>query len=75
MLGTVKWYNDSKAYGFVAPDSGGQDVFVHVSALQKARIQTLEESDRISFDEEPSKNGKTNAVNIALISGAKTARG
>lgn len=69
MLGTVSWYSDLKSYGFIKPDNGSTDVFVHISALQKARIPTLREGDRISFDEEPSKNGKTNAVNIQIASG------
>jgi CspA family cold shock protein len=63
--GTVKFYNEQKGYGFVTPDGGGKDVFVHVTALQQAGLDTLNEGSRISFDTEPDKRGKgPKAVNL-----------
>lgn len=63
--GTVKWFNPTKGYGFIAPDDGGQDVFVHISAVEKAGISSLNEGQKVSF-ELASKNGKTSAVNLQL---------
>ncbi len=62
--GTVKWFNTTKGYGFVAPDSGGKDVFVHISAVQKAGLRALNEGQKIMFDIETQPNGRTAAVNI-----------
>ncbi len=62
--GTVKWFNTTKGYGFVAPDTGGKDVFVHISAVQKAGLRTLNEGQTISFEVEQQQNGRTAAVNI-----------
>jgi CspA family cold shock protein len=62
--GTIKWFNTTKGYGFVAPDSGGKDVFVHISAVQKAGLRTLNEGQKIMFDIETQPNGRTAAVNI-----------
>jgi len=62
--GTIKWFNTTKGYGFVAPDSGGKDVFVHISAVQKAGLRTLNEGQKIMFDTETQPNGRTAAVNI-----------
>jgi CspA family cold shock protein len=64
--GVVKWFNPTKGYGFVQPDQGSSDVFVHVSALQKAGIQTLNEGARVSYELETNK-GKTSAVNLQII--------
>jgi len=61
--GTVKWFNTNKGYGFIAPEDGGKDVFVHISALQAAGIRALNENDKVSYDIED-KNGKTSAVNL-----------
>lgn len=66
--GVVKWFNPTKGYGFVQPDQGDSDVFVHVSALQKAGIQTLNEGARVSYELETNK-GKTSAVNLQVIQG------
>jgi len=63
MLGAVKWFNPNKGYGFIVPDAGGADVFVHISAVQKAGLETLSEGQRVSFDLAKNK-GKENAVNI-----------
>jgi CspA family cold shock protein len=64
-VGTVKFYNGDKGYGFIAPDDGGKDVFVHVTALEKSGINGLSEGIRISFETEPDKRGKgPKAVNL-----------
>lgn len=62
--GTVKWFNPTKGYGFVQPDSGGSDVFVHITAVEKAGLRSLNEGDKVSYELE-TKNGKTSAVNIS----------
>jgi CspA family cold shock protein len=63
--GTVKWFNPTKGFGFIQPDSGGADVFVHISAVERAGLNTLNEGQKVSFDEERDpKRGKTSAVNI-----------
>jgi CspA family cold shock protein len=63
--GTVKFYNSQKGYGFIKPDDGGKDVFVHVTAVERAGIGNLDEGTRILFDTEPDKRGKgPKAVNL-----------
>ena len=63
--GTVKFYNSQKGYGFIKPDDGGKDVFVHVTAVERAGIANLDEGVRISFDTEPDKRGTgPKAVNL-----------
>ena len=64
-MGTVKWFNATKGYGFIAPDSGGKDVFVHISAVEKAGFTSLAEGAKVSYDEVPNK-GKTSAENLRL---------
>ncbi|MBX7248973.1 MAG: cold-shock protein [Caulobacteraceae bacterium] len=61
--GTVKWFNTTKGYGFIQPEDGGKDVFVHISAVQRAGLQGLNEGQRVSFDLE-NERGKTAAVNL-----------
>jgi CspA family cold shock protein len=64
-VGTVKFYNGDKGYGFIAPDGGGKDVFVHVTALEQSGIGNLSEGSRLSFDTEPDKRGKgPKAINL-----------
>jgi CspA family cold shock protein len=64
-VGTVKFFNSEKGYGFIKPDSGGQDVFVHVSAVMSSGLGTLNEGQRVSFEVEPDKRGKgPKAVNL-----------
>lgn len=63
--GTVKWFNNKKGYGFITPDEGGQDIFVHVSAVQQAGLRSLEEGAKISYDL-MSERGKTVAGNLKL---------
>jgi CspA family cold shock protein len=63
--GTVKFYNSQKGYGFIKPDDGGKDVFVHVTAVERAGINGLDEGMRLSFEMEPDKHGKgPKAVNL-----------
>lgn len=62
--GTVKWFNPTKGYGFIAPETGGKDVFVHISAVQKAGLRTLNEGQRVSFDVEQQQNGRAAAINL-----------
>ncbi len=65
--GTVKFFNQTKGYGFITPDQGGKDVFVHVTAVERSGIGTLDEGMRVSFDTEPDKRGKgPKAVNLQL---------
>jgi cold shock protein len=67
-LGTVKFFNAERGYGFIAPDGGGRDIFVHVSALTQAGLQSLTEGQRVSYEIEPDKKGKgPKAVNLQLI--------
>jgi cold shock protein len=66
-VGTVKWFNPQKGYGFIQPEGGGKDVFVHISAVQKAGIGTLNEGQRVSFELEQSQQGKTSAADLKLL--------
>lgn len=66
MTGTVKWYNQSKGYGFISPDDGGMDIFVHNSALKAVGLITLSEGQRVSFEVVTSKTGKLEAAHITL---------
>jgi len=63
--GTVKWFNPTKGYGFIAPDTGGKDIFVHISAVQKAGMRTLNEGQKLAFEIEQQANGRAAAVNLA----------
>jgi CspA family cold shock protein len=62
--GTVKWFNPTKGYGFIAPETGGKDIFVHISAVQKAGLRNLNEGQRVGFEVEEQQNGRTAAVNL-----------
>lgn len=64
--GTVKWFNPTKGFGFIAPDEGGADVFVHISAVKAAGLNSLDEGQRLSY-ELVTKNGKTSGDNLRLI--------
>jgi CspA family cold shock protein len=63
-IGTVKFFNASKGYGFIAPEGGGNDAFVHISAVEKAGMNTLNQDDRVSYELETDQRGKTSAVNL-----------
>lgn len=64
--GTVKWFNATKGFGFIAPDGGGKDVFVHVSAVQRAGLRTLNEGQKVSFDLATGRDGRASAENLVI---------
>ncbi len=64
--GTVKWFNPTKGYGFIQPDGGGSDVFVHVTAVQQAGLTGLDDNAKVEFELE-SQRGKTSAVGLKLL--------
>lgn len=63
-IGTVKFFNESKGYGFIAPDGGGNDAFVHISAVELAGMRSLRENQRVSYDIEQDNRGKLKAANL-----------
>jgi len=63
-IGTVKWFNSQKGYGFIQPEDGTKDVFVHISAVERSGIGNLHEGQRVSFELERGNHGKTSAVNL-----------
>jgi CspA family cold shock protein len=64
--GTVKWFNPTKGYGFISPDDGGKDVFVHISAVERAGLSTLSEGQHVQYELQTGKNGKTSAENLKV---------
>ena len=64
ITGTVKFFNADKGYGFIAPEDGGNDAFVHISAVERAGMRTLEKDQRVSYELENDKRGKPSAVNL-----------
>lgn len=64
--GNVKWFNATKGFGFIAPEGGSKDVFVHVSALERAGIQRLDDGQAVTFDIERDRNGRESAMNLQL---------
>ena len=65
-IGTVKFFNDAKGYGFIQPDTGDGDAFVHISAVERAGLQTLRQDQRLSYDMEQDRRGKMSAVNLKV---------
>jgi CspA family cold shock protein len=65
--GTVKFFNNAKGFGFIQPDDGSKDVFVHISAVESAGLATLSESQKVSFELERGANGKVSATKLAVI--------
>jgi CspA family cold shock protein len=66
-IGTVKFFNNAKGFGFIAPDDGSKDVFVHISAVERAGLATLSENQKVSFELERGANGKVSATKLAAI--------
>jgi CspA family cold shock protein len=66
-VGTVKFFNTVKGFGFIAPKDGSKDVFVHISAVERAGLKGLSENQQVSFDIERGNNGKSSAVNLQLV--------
>lgn len=64
ITGTVKFFNNDKGYGFIAPENGGGDAFVHISAVERAGMNTLDKDQRVSYDLETDRRGKTSAINL-----------
>ncbi|MEM1264896.1 MAG: cold-shock protein [Pseudomonadota bacterium] len=66
--GTVKWFNATKGFGFIEPESGGKDVFVHISAVERAGLTDLADNQKVSFEIESGRDGRQSATNLSLIS-------
>ena len=65
--GKVKWFNDAKGYGFIEPDAGGPDVFVHITAVERAGLQGLREGEKVSYEiEQDRRSGKSSASNLRV---------
>ena len=64
--GTVKWFNTTKGYGFIAPEDGGKDVFVHISAVERSGLTGLADNQKVTFDIKPGRDGRESAENLAL---------
>lgn len=65
--GTVKWFNTTKGYGFIEPEGGGKDVFVHISAVERSGLTGLADNQKVSFDLEEGRDGREMATNLALL--------
>lgn len=65
--GTVKWFNPTKGYGFIAPDEGGADAFVHITAVERAGLTTLQENAKVQYELVEGRNGKSSAENLELL--------
>ena len=64
--GTVKWFNTTKGFGFIAPETGGKDVFVHISAVERSGLTGLADNQKVTFDVESGRDGRESATNLAL---------
>ncbi len=66
-VGTVKFFNTTKGYGFIEPEDGSKDAFVHISAVERAGLSTLNEGQKVSFELEVGRNGKSSAENLSVV--------
>jgi CspA family cold shock protein len=66
-IGIVKFFNPSKGFGFIEPDDGTKDAFVHISAVERAGLSTLNEGQKVSYELQPGQNGKSSAENLSLV--------
>ncbi len=66
-IGTVKWFNPNKGYGFIEPEDGSKDAFVHISAVERAGLSSLNEGQKVSYELTPGQNGKSSAENLSLV--------
>ncbi|KEO61377.1 MULTISPECIES: cold-shock protein [Thioclava] len=64
--GTVKWFNATKGFGFIAPESGGKDVFLHISAVERAGLTTVNDDQKVTYDVEAGRDGRESATNLKL---------
>lgn len=65
--GTVKWFNPAKGYGFIEPEDGSKDTFVHISAVERAGLSTLNDGQKVSYEVQAGQNGKSSAENLSVI--------
>ena len=68
ITGTVKFFNTTKGFGFISPENGGKDAFVHISAVQRSGLQGLYEGDKVTYELETGRDGKESATNLTLLS-------
>ncbi|SCA57720.1 DNA-binding transcriptional repressor [Candidatus Terasakiella magnetica] len=66
-IGNVKWFNPTKGFGFIEPEDGGQDAFVHISAVERAGLSSLNEGQKVEYELETGRNGKSSATNLTVI--------
>ncbi len=67
VTGTVKWFNPAKGYGFIEPEDGSKDAFVHISAVENAGLNSLSEGQKVSYELQPGQNGKSSAEKLSII--------
>ncbi len=65
--GTVKWFNTTKGYGFIAPDDGGKDIFVHISAVERAGLKSLNDNQKIAYELQSGRDGRSSASDLQLL--------
>ena len=65
--GTVKWFNPAKGFGFIEPEDGSNDAFVHISAVERAGLDSLNEGQKVSYELQPEQNGKSSAENLSIV--------